>query len=100
VYYLSGSLGGGVAVEVEQVVELLLGRGHLGEHAAGAGASAGGGVEQQGFLDASEVGEQFAGAEGHAGVGGFAAHEVDDGEGGDAVGDVDADLLVGPVSYG
>jgi len=55
VYYLSGSAGGGVAVEVEQVVELLLGWCHLGEHPPGAGPAAGGWVEQQGFLDAGEV---------------------------------------------
>jgi len=45
---------GGVGVEVEQVVEALLGGVDLGEHASGAGSSAFALVEQHGFLDPAE----------------------------------------------
>jgi hypothetical protein len=85
-------------VDVEQVGEALLGGVHVGEQAAGAGASfAAVVVEQDGFADAGEFGEEFAHGQVQAGVFGFAAHQVRDGEGEDAVEDVDADLLVGPV---
>jgi len=48
--------------EVEQAAEGLLVGGHLGGHAAGFGSSAGGGVDQHGFLDSAEgVQEGFDG---------------------------------------
>ena len=56
-------------------------------------------VEQDGFADAGQFVEQFADGQVQAGVVGLAAHEVGDGEGEDAVEDVDADLLVGPVVH-
>jgi len=65
----------------------------------GAGSPAGGGVEQQGFLDAGEVVEQFADGPSLAGADGLAAHELGDRERGHAVGDVHPDLLVGPVPH-
>ncbi len=60
VYYLSRLSEGGVAVEAEQLVWVLLSQAHLGEHAPGAGPASGGGVEQHGVLDAGELAEQFA----------------------------------------
>ena len=60
VYYLSGSAGRRVALEREEVVELVLLGGHAGEHALGAGAPLAAVVEEQdGFLDAGEFGQQF-----------------------------------------
>ena len=48
-------------MDVEQVREALLGGGGVGEHAAGARAAfAAVVVEQHGFTDAGEFGEQFA----------------------------------------
>ncbi len=78
VYYPYVSASGCVAVEGEQVEQSLLGGVHVGGDAAGAGAAAFGLVEQDGFLDAGEVGEQAAHAEVQAGVVRFAAHEVGD----------------------
>jgi hypothetical protein len=106
VYYLTdcvwlGSAGGCVAVDVEQVGELLLGGGHVGEHAAGAGAAfAAVVVEEHGFLDPAEGGEEFGDGQVQSGVLGFAAHQVGDGQREDAVEDVDADLGVAPVVDG
>src|SRR5665811_1849906 len=45
--------------EVEDFGEFVLGVGGFGEHPAGFGAAAGGGVDQDGFLDAGELVEQF-----------------------------------------
>src|SRR5258705_2829313 len=104
-YYLGGrrvwSAGGGVLVGVEQVGQLLLDRGCVGEHALGSGAAFGAVVvEQDGFLDAGEFGQEFTHRQVQTGVFGLAAHEVRDGEGKDAVEHVDSDLLVGPVVQG
>ena len=90
---------GGVGVEAEEVVELLLGGVGVGEDSPGAGAALGAGVEEHGFLDAGEGGEEFADAEVEAVVVGFPAHEVGDGQGQDAVEDVDPDFGVGPVEH-
>ena len=59
-----------------------------------------GGVEQDGFFDAAQGGQEFADAEVEAGLVGLSSHEVGDGEGEDAVEDVDADLGLGPVEHG
>ena len=97
---LCWSAGGCVAVDVEEVGQAFLGGGGVGEHASGAGAAfAAVVVEQDGFADAGEFGEQFAHRHVQSGAVGLAAHEVGDGEGQDAVEDVDADLLVGPVVH-
>ena len=53
VYDLSRGRGG-PAVEVEQVVEGALVGVHVGGDAAGFGSSAGGGVDQHGFLDTAQ----------------------------------------------
>ena len=58
-----------------------------------------GGVEQDGFLDAGQVSQEFADAEVQAALVGLSAHEVGDGQGQDAVEDVDADLGLGPVEH-
>ena len=42
------------SVEVEDLGESVLGGGGLGEHAAGLGAPAGGGVDQHGLLDTGQ----------------------------------------------
>src|SRR2546426_2958098 len=105
-YYLSGCgwrrawRWGGVGGEVEELVEAVLDGVHLGGHATGWGPPAGGGVDEDGLLDAGQGGEHFAHAHRVAGLGGLAAHEAGDGEGEDAVEGVDADLLVGPVPHG
>ena len=52
-YDLSGGLRG-PSVEVEPVVEGLLVGAHFGGHAAGFGSSAGGRVDQHGFLNPAE----------------------------------------------
>src|SRR5665647_2710533 len=49
--------------------------------------------------DPAQGRQEVADGEVHSGVVGFAAHEVGDGEGEDAVEDVDADLGVGPVEH-
>src|SRR5712671_5796227 len=70
------SAPGGVAVEPEDLDELVLdGRG-VGEHAVGPGPAAVAGVEQDGFADAGELGEQDAHGQVQPGPGGAAAHEV------------------------
>ena len=56
-YYLTA---GGVAVEVEDVDQLVLVGGGLGEHPAGCGPAAFGGVDQDGLFDAGELVEEFA----------------------------------------
>lgn len=48
------------AVQVEDLGEVILGGGGLGEHAVGFGAPAGGEVDQDGLLDAGQDVEQFA----------------------------------------
>src|SRR5260370_41129014 len=70
--------------QVEDFVELLLVCGELGGHAAGFGAAAGGGVDEDGFADAGELGEQPADGHGQSRPGGVAAHEVRDLRGQDA----------------
>ena len=87
-------------VDVEQVREALFGGIHVGDHASGSGAAFGAVVEQDGFLDAGEGVEEFADGHVQAGVVGFASHEVGDGEGENAVEDVDVDFGVGPVVHG
>src|SRR5665647_367377 len=90
----------GVGVEVEELEQSLLGGVGVGEDALGAGSAFGpGGVEQDGFFDASQVGQEFADAEVEAALVGLSAHEVGDGEGEDTVENVDSDLGVGPVEH-
>lgn len=76
-----------------------MGRGGVGEHASGAGSSAGGGVEQHGLLDAGQGGQQLTNAHVQSGARGVAAHQVSDGQGEHAVEDVHPDFLVGPVEH-
>lgn len=52
--------GGCVAVEVEDLCEFGLGGCVFGEHAPGFGAAAGRGIDQDGFFDSGEGGEEFA----------------------------------------
>src|SRR6266702_3494529 len=95
------SAGRCVAVNVEQVGQALLGGVHVGEHAPSPGAAfAAVVVEQHGFLDAGQLGQQLADRQVQAGVVGLAAQQVGDGQGQHAVEDMDADLLVGPVVHG
>src|ERR1019366_5203283 len=90
----------GVGVESEKVVEAFLGGVGVGEDALGSGpAFVSGGVEQDGLLDPGEVGQEFPDAEVEAAVVGLSAHEVGDGQGHDAVEDVDPDLGLGPVEH-
>jgi hypothetical protein len=63
VYDPRGSAAGGMLIEFEQLVEAALGGVEVGEHAAGARASALGGVEQGGFFDAGEGGQEFSHAQ-------------------------------------
>ena len=58
-----------------------------------------GGVEQDGLLDAGELGEELADRQAEAGPAGPAAHEVGDLEGQDAGEDVDPDVVLGPVVH-
>src|ERR1019366_6440954 len=70
----------GVGVEPEDVVEAFLGGVGVGEDALGSGtAFVPGGVEQDGFLDAGQVGQELPDAEVQAAVVGLSAHEVGDG---------------------
>src|ERR1035437_8381312 len=72
----------GVGVESEDVVEAFLGGVGVGEDALGAGtAFVPGGVEQDGFLDAGEVGQELPDAEVQPALVGLSAHEVGDGQG-------------------
>jgi hypothetical protein len=74
----------GVGVELEDVVEAFLGGVVVGEDALGAGpAFVPGGVEEDGLLDAGQVGQEFADAEVQAAVVGLSADEVGDGQGQD-----------------
>ena len=76
-----------------------MGGGGLGEHPAGFGSSSGGGVDQQGLLDAGQGVEQLADAHGQSGLVGVAAHEVGDLQGQYAGEQMDADVVVGPVAH-
>ncbi len=87
------------AVQLEDLGEVILGGGGLGEHAAGFGSSAGGGVDQHGFLDSGQGVQQLPDAHGKAVLGGVAAHEVGDLQGEYAGEGVDADVVVGPVAH-
>ena len=50
--------------------------GELGGHAAGFGPAAGGGVDQDGFLDGGELAEQFPDRQVQPGLAGAVAHQV------------------------
>ena len=52
--------GRGPPVQVEDVDQLVLGRAGFGQHAAGFGLPAAGGVDQDGLADAGQVGQQLA----------------------------------------
>src|SRR6266702_4780623 len=93
------SAPGGVAVEPEGLDELVLDGGGVGEHAVGPGPAAVAGVEQDGFADAGQLGEQGAHGQVQPGAGGAAAHEVGELEGEHAGEDVDADVVLGPVEH-
>src|SRR2546430_16854470 len=84
------------ACQVEDVDEFLLLRAGFGELVAGFGATAGGGGDQHGFLDAGQLGEQFPHGRVQAGVGWLAAHEVGEVQGEDAGVDGYAESVVGP----
>src|SRR5664280_773917 len=97
---LPKSAPGGVFVEVEEVEQSRLGGVGVGEDALGSRpAFVACGVEKDGFLDAGEVGQELADAEVQPGLVGLSAHEVGDGQGQDAVEDVDSDLGLGPVEH-
>src|ERR1035437_9835776 len=90
----------GVGVESEDVVEAFLGGVGVGEDALRAGSAfVSGGVQQDSFLDAGEVGQKLPDAEVQPGLVGLAAHQVGDGQGQDTVEDVDPDLGLGPVEH-
>ncbi len=93
------SASGGVAVEPEDLDELVLDGGGVGEHAVGPGPAAVAGVEQDGLADAGELAEQGADGQVQSGAGGAAAHEVGELEGEHAGEDVDADVVLGPVEH-
>ena len=81
VYYPCGLVGlaaGCVAVEVEEVVEALLGGVAVGDDAACSGSAAVALVEEDGFFDSGEGGEESTHGEVESGVGGVAGHEVGD----------------------
>jgi hypothetical protein len=66
--------------------------------AAGSGATALAGVEQDGFADALQVGRQRGHRQWQAGAGGLAAHQVGHDQGQHAGEEVDADLVAGEVA--
>ena len=103
VYYLTRSVrvrGAGVAVEIEELVERVLGGVHVGEDALCSGSSwCAVVVEQHGFLDPGQGGEEFTDGHVQSGLFCLTAHEVRDGEREDAVERVNADFLVGPVVH-
>ena len=88
-----------MSVEAEEVIEASLGGVLVGEDSPGAGAALSAGIEEHGFLDAGEAGEELTDAEVDAGLVGLPAHQVGDGQGQDAVEDVDPDFGVGPVEH-
>lgn len=63
-------------MQIEDVDQLFLGRVGFGEHATGSGSSAGGGVDQDGLLDAGQGGAQFADGQVRAVLVGVAAYQV------------------------
>ena len=87
-------------VQVEDVGEAGLGRGEVGKHPSGFEAAPGGEVDQDGFLDAGEVSEEFAYRQGLTRAGCLASHQVGDGQSEYAGDDVDTDVVVGPVVHG
>jgi len=87
------------SAEVEQVVEGLLFDCHVGGHAAGFGSSAGGGVDQHGFLNPAEgVQERFDGQV-VAGAVGLQAQQVGQLQGQHAGERVHGDVVLGPVVH-
>lgn len=95
-YYLTGWCP---PVQFEDVEQLLLEVGPVGDHPAGFGAASGAGVDQDGFLDAGQLCEEFTNAEGESVAGGVAAHQVGDHQRQDAVEDMHADVVVGEVVH-
>src|ERR1019366_4220495 len=85
--------------QVEDLGELVLGFGGLGEHPAGFGAAASRGVDQDGLGDAGELVEEFSDGQVQPGAGCFAAHQVGDLQGQDAGEGVDPDVVLGPVVH-
>ena len=80
-YYPCGLVGlaaGCVAVEVEELVEALLGGVVVGDDATCSGSTAVALVEEDGFLDSGEGGEEATYGEVESGVGGVTDHEVSD----------------------
>ena len=55
---MAASVFRGVVGEAEEVVEGVLLGGEVGDHSACFGSAAGGGVEQHGFLDSGECGQE------------------------------------------
>ena len=91
---------GGVAVEVEEVVEAFLGGVEVGGDTVCSGSAAVSLVEEDGFLDAGEGVEESGYGEVEADLGGASAHEVGDLYGQDAGEAVDTDLVVDEVEHG
>ena len=85
------------SAEVEQVVEGLLVGGRVGGDAAGFGASAGGGVDQQGFLDSAEGVQEGFDGQVVAGAVGLEAQQVGQLQGQHAGEGVHGDVVLGPV---
>src|SRR5208283_4954884 len=89
-----------VPAEAEDLCELVLVGGGVGEHAVGPGPAPVAGVEQDSLADAGQFADQAADGQVQSGAGCAAAHEVGELEGEYAGEDVDADVVLGPVEHG
>jgi hypothetical protein len=78
------SAPGQVPIQGEDLCELVLNRGGVGEHAVGFGPAAVAGVEQDGLADAGELGEQGAHGQVQPGAAGL---ELPEGGWGHRIGD-------------
>src|SRR6478609_2266045 len=87
------------SVQVEQFVQGLLVGGHVGGDAACFGSSAGGGVDQHGFLDAAQGVQEGLHGQVVAGAAGLEAQQVGQLQGQHAGEGVHGDVVVGPVVH-
>ena len=88
-----------MAVQLEDLDQFVLAGAGFGEHPAGFGPAAFGGIDQDGLADAGELGQELADSDVQPGALGLQAQQVRDLQGQDASEGVHADVVLGPVEH-